>query len=208
MKPVGQGAPGLGGELARAVVEIAAARGLRVAVAESLTGGLLADALVSVPGSSRVFSGGVVAYDTALKHSVLGVDAQLLEARGPVDGEVARQMASGVRRVCAVPREGGGDPVPADIGIATTGVAGPQPDPQTGQAVGTVWIGLCTEGGVRAVEYALSGDRGDIRNGSVAAALELLVGELVDPRDGAEDAAGASDEKLSRSDSSSGKIQE
>ncbi|QZY52598.1 CinA family protein [Leucobacter tenebrionis] len=178
MRPVGQGAPRAGGELARAVIEIAAARGLRIAVAESLTGGLLADAFVSVPGSSRVFSGGVVAYDTALKHSVLGVDAELLREKGPVDGEVARQMASGVRRVCAVPREEGADPVPADIGIATTGVAGPEPDPQTGQAVGTVWVGVCLGERARSLEYSLSGERGDIRNGSVAAALELILNEL------------------------------
>ncbi|EYT51650.1 damage-inducible protein CinA [Leucobacter sp. UCD-THU] len=178
MKPIGQGSPGAGGELARAVVEIAAARGLRIAVAESLTGGLLADALVSVPGSSRVFSGGVVAYDTALKHSVLGVDDELLREKGPVDGEVARQMARGVRELCAVPRADGAEPESADIGLATTGVAGPEPDPQTGQPVGTVWVGLCLGDRARSVEYSLSGDRGEIRNGSVAAALELLVGEL------------------------------
>ena len=178
MNPEGESASRVGGEFARAVVEIAVARGLRVAVAESLTGGLLADALVSVPGSSRVFSGGVVAYDTALKHLVLGVDGELLRRTGPVDGEVAMQMASGVRRVCAVPREPGGAALPADIGIATTGVAGPEPDPQTGQPVGTVWIGLSMGERARTVELALSGDRGEIRRDSVSAALGLLLAEL------------------------------
>jgi nicotinamide-nucleotide amidase len=77
-----------------------------------------------------------------------------------------------------VPRADGAEPEPADIGLATTGVAGPEPDPQTGQPVGTVWVGLCLGDRARSVEYSLSGDRGEIRNGSVAAALELLVGEL------------------------------
>lgn len=178
MKPAGESASRVGGELARAVVEIAVARGLRVAVAESLTGGLLADAFVSVPGSSQVFSGGVVAYDTALKQSVLGVDGGRLQQTGPVDDEVARQMASGVRQLCAVPREPATASLPADIGLATTGVAGPEPDPQTGQAVGTVWIGLSVGERTRAVEFAFSGDRGEIRRDSVSAALGLLLAEL------------------------------
>ena len=96
------------------------AAGATVAVAESLTGGLLAAALVAVPGASRCFRGSVTAYATDLKASVLGVDAGLLAARGAVDAEVAGQMAEGVRRLMG-----------ADYGVATTGVAGP--DPQDGQ---------------------------------------------------------------------------
>lgn len=179
-------------ELVAGLIEDAASRGLRVAVAESLTGGRLADALVSVPGASRVFSGGIVAYDTALKESLLGVDAELLRERGPVDEQVARQMAAGVRAVCAVPRAPGGIPVPADIGLSTTGVAGPDPDPQTGQPAGTVWIGVSSEGGTTAIELRLgappasgSGSRSDtsasgtaersaIRSAAVAAAIGLL----------------------------------
>ncbi|WP_336658604.1 CinA family protein [Leucobacter sp. USHLN153] len=159
--------------VAAAVIERAARLGVRIAAAESLTGGLVADALVSVPGASRVFSGGVVAYDTALKHSVLGVDAELLQAKGPVDAQVAEQMAAGVRAVCAVPR-GDRDPAPAEIGIATTGVAGPDPDPQTGQPAGTVWIAASWPGGSRSERLALVGDRAAIREGTVAALLALL----------------------------------
>lgn len=162
---------------ARAVIE-AADRGLRIAVAESLTGGLLADALVTAPGASRAFSGGIVAYDTALKHSLLGVDGELLRERGPVDGEVARQMARGVRLACAVPGSSGGEAREADIGIATTGVAGPDPDPQTGQPAGTVWVGASSARGERAVLLRLSGDRFAIRSTAVATALEALVDEL------------------------------
>ena len=179
-------------ELAAGVVRLASEQGVRIAVAESLTGGLLADAIVSIPGASRVFSGGIVAYDTALKHSLLGVDASLLRERGPVDGKVARQMAAGVRRACAVPRtaegagdgvgaardgmQSGGDPVPADIGIATTGVAGPNADPQTGQPAGTVWIGMSAGSSADSTSILLSpvGERPAIRRESVAAALEHL----------------------------------
>ena len=121
------GTSALGAEL----ISLAGASGIRIAVAESLTGGLLADALVSVFGASRVFSGGVVAYDTALKHSLLAVDAEILRARGPVDEIVAAQMAAGVRRACGLPERG-----PAELGISTTGVAGPDPDPQSGQRAG------------------------------------------------------------------------
>ncbi|MBN9613447.1 MAG: nicotinamide-nucleotide amidohydrolase family protein [Actinobacteria bacterium] len=162
------------------VIRLATGHGLRVAVAESLTGGLLAGELVSVPGASLAFSGGVVAYDTSLKRSLLGVDAELLARRGPVDAEVAMQMAAGVRRACAVPRDPRGldEPAAADIGLATTGVAGPDPDPQTGQPAGTVWLGISSARGDRAVELRLSGDRAQIRAATVSAALTLLCGEL------------------------------
>ncbi|PRI10742.1 CinA family protein [Leucobacter massiliensis] len=163
---------------AAAAIEWAASRGLRIATAESLTGGLLADALVTVPGASRSFSGGVVAYDTALKHSMLGVDADRLRETGPVDEEVARQMAAGVRAACALPGEGEEDPRPAELGIATTGVAGPDPDPQTGEPAGTVWIGLSSEARTFARLFHFSGDRDEIREASVRAAVELLAAEV------------------------------
>ncbi|MET9293574.1 CinA family protein [Streptomyces sp. NPDC003077] len=144
------------------------ARGESLAVAESLTGGLLAGALTAVPGASRVFRGSVTAYATELKAQVLGVDGALLAARGAVDGEVARQMADGVRRVLG-----------ADWGIATTGVAGPAP--QDGQPVGTVFVavqGPDGAGGVR--RLALDGDRHRIRASSVRMAVELLLNELTE----------------------------
>lgn len=143
---------------------------LTIAVAESLTGGLLAAELIGVPGASAAVRGAVVAYDTRLKHSVLGVDAGLLALHGAVHPEVALQMADGVRRALAV------DGLPADVGIATTGVAGP--DPQDGQPVGTVFIGIVTRAGGRVVPLALDGGRQEIRQQTVAAALEALVHEL------------------------------
>ncbi|MGH6654195.1 MAG: CinA family protein [Actinocrinis sp.] len=111
------------------VLALARRRRLTVAVAESLTGGQLAAAITAVPGASAVFRGSVTAYATDLKASVLGVDAALLGAHGAVHHEVARQMAEGVRRVCR-----------ADLGIATTGVAGPEP--QDGHPVGTVFVAV------------------------------------------------------------------
>jgi nicotinamide-nucleotide amidase len=129
--------------------------GLTIAIAESLTGGLLVAELVSVPGASAVVSGAVVAYNTALKHSLLGVNASLLSEYGPVYPDVAAQMAEGIRVACAI------DEVPADIGVSTTGVAGPEP--QDGQAVGTVYIGLATDGGTTVTALELGGSREAIR---------------------------------------------
>ena len=140
------------------VVRICRERGLTVATAESLTGGLVCAALTSVPGASLVVRGGIVAYATDLKAAALGVPADLLAARGAVDGDVARAMAAGVRRVMG-----------ADVGLATTGVAGP--DPQDGQPVGTVFVAV-SGSGVDVVErLALAGDRAEIRAASVEAVL-------------------------------------
>lgn len=164
--------------LAAEIVARAAKLGLRIAAAESLTGGMLAAAIVSVPGASAVFTGGVVAYDTALKASMLGVDRAVLDVRGPVDGEVARQMAVGVRHACAVEAADGSRRV-ADLGVATTGVAGPAPDAQTGQPSGTVWIGVSSAAGEEAVLLpVIAGGRQAIRERAVDAALELVVEAL------------------------------
>lgn len=163
-----------GETLAQRVVRRASLRGLRMATAESLTGGLLAATLVDVPGASRVFSGGVIAYDTVLKHTLLRVDRELLREHGPVHREVALQMAAGVRLACAVPGVPGGMSIPADIGVATTGVAGPDPDPVTGQVAGTVWVAVSSAAGDSAELLQLEGDRATVRNGTVAAALRLL----------------------------------
>jgi nicotinamide-nucleotide amidase len=137
-----------------------------IAVAESLTGGLLTSALVDVPGASAVLHGGVVAYDTALKHSVLGVDAEVLAAHGAVHPDVAMQMAVGVRTALAVRGE------PAAIGVSTTGVAGPEP--QDGHDAGVVFIGLAIGHDVRSFPLRLEGDRRSIREQTVQRALEIL----------------------------------
>ncbi|GAA1317408.1 CinA family protein [Leucobacter albus] len=182
MPESGRAAPAPADLLAAEIVERAARLGLRIAVAESLTGGMLASRIVSVPGASRVLTGAIVAYDTALKASLLGVDPERLAANGPVDAEVARQMAAGVRVACAAPAAGepvSGAPLPADIGVATTGVAGPLPDAQTGQPAGTVWIGVSSPLGDRSERLAgAEGDRAAIREASVGGALELLAAEI------------------------------
>ena len=138
------------------------ARGWSLAVAESLTGGLVCAALVDVPGASRVLRGAVVAYATDLKGALLDVDPALLDARGAVDPDVAAAMARGVRA-----RLG------ADVGLATTGVAGP--DPQDGQAPGTVHVAVCTPDGTTVRSLQLAGARAVVRARSVDAVLALGV---------------------------------
>lgn len=140
-----------------------------IAVAESLTGGLLAAAITGVPGASAVFRGSVTAYATDLKASILGVDANLLDEVGAVHAEVARQMAIGVRRLCG-----------ADIGIATTGVAGPLP--QDGRPVGTVFVSVAGQDLVEAEQCSFgyhpgadAQDRARIQRLSTSAALQLTL---------------------------------
>jgi nicotinamide-nucleotide amidase len=143
-----------------------AARGLTLAVAESLTGGMLTSELIRPPGASDVVVGGVVAYDTALKQSILGVDGELLAEHGPVHPEVARQMADRVRRVLAV------DGRPAELGLATTGVAGPTP--QAGCAPGTVFVGIAVGDAVEVIELHLEGTRDQVRARTVGEAIQAL----------------------------------
>ncbi|GAB3667380.1 competence/damage-inducible protein A [Actinocorallia lasiicapitis] len=164
---------GIEGEtLADRVVGLLAERGETVAVAESLTGGLLGAEFTSVAGSSAVFLGGVTAYATELKSRLLGVDGELLAARGAVDPEVALEMAAGVR-----------ERLGADYGLAVTGVAGP--DPQEGKPVGTVHIGICGPSGSRVLTpvLPLPSDAGRarplVRRMTVVQALDLLRHEIL-----------------------------
>jgi nicotinamide-nucleotide amidase len=155
---------------ARELLGRLAARRWTIGVAESLTGGLVAASLVDVPGASAHLRGAVVAYATDLKHTLLGVDAHLLAVHGAVHPEVARQMASGIRTLT------GRDGVRADVGLSTTGVAGP--DPADGQPVGTVHIGVSTPEGVSVVSLALEGDRDSIRRETVRRALQAAIDVL------------------------------
>jgi nicotinamide-nucleotide amidase len=139
----------------QALIERLIARHHTIAVAESLTGGLLVAELIRTPGASAVVLGGIVAYNSELKHTLLGVDPEVLAAHGPVHPDVAAQMAVGVRERLAV----GGQP--AHIGLSTTGVAGP--DPQDGVAVGTVYLGFAVGSQVRTKQLQLSGSREHIR---------------------------------------------
>ncbi|MGC5035105.1 CinA family protein [Streptomyces sp. DT190] len=163
------------------VVRLLTVKGETLAVAESLTGGLVAAEITSVPGASKVFRGSVTAYATELKHELLGVDATLLAARGAVDPQVAAQMAVGVRKALGT-----------DWGIATTGVAGP--DPQDGQEVGTVFVAVDgpfaqdsgSAGGGKVEGLRLNGDRAEIRRESVRSVLALLLTELAGEQTGNE----------------------
>jgi nicotinamide-nucleotide amidase len=149
-------------------VRLLVSRGETVAVAESLTGGLLAATIVQVPGVSAVFRGGLVVYATDLKASLAGVDERLLATRGAVDPDVAVALAEGARRVCR-----------ADWGVSTTGVAGP--DPQDGKPVGLVYVAVVGPAQRRVDELRLDGDRAAVRAGAVSHALESLVALLRSP---------------------------
>ena len=153
--------------LAADLVARLTAAGQTVAVAESLTGGLVCAALTEVPGASVVVRGAVVAYVADLKAQVLGVDEVLLAQQGAVDPGVAEQMAIGVRSLTG-----------ATYGLATTGVAGP--DPADGKPVGTVYVALAGPGSSRIKALALSGDRAVIRAQTVRAVLMMLAEELPD----------------------------
>jgi len=147
--------------LAEEVVRLVAARGETFATAESLTGGLVAATVVEIPGVSAVFRGGLVVYATDLKHALAGVPEDLLAERGPVDPDVALALAAGARQRCA-----------ADWGLATTGVAGP--DPQDGIAPGTVYVAVDGPGGGEVRKLDLTGDRAAIRSESVTRLLSLF----------------------------------
>lgn len=146
-------------------------------VAESLTGGAVASEIVTVPGASAVLLGAVVAYSTPLKHTLLGVSADLLAEHGPVHAGVAVQMAEGVRRIVGVEQR------QADVGISTTGIAGPEsPD---GQPIGTVHVCIVTPSGVSSREFLFSGERAQIRtqarDAALVLALEAVQGIAGDP---------------------------
>jgi nicotinamide-nucleotide amidase len=166
--PEGPGGPDPGSripELCGEVIKLLVARGDTIAVAESLTGGMLAAALTAVPGASAAFRGAVVAYATDLKTALLGVPSELLDRHGPVHPSVAAAMAEGAR--C---RMG------AAVAAATTGVAGP--DLADGQPVGTVHIAVSADGGTALRALALSGDRRQIRVATVERSLGLLLSVL------------------------------
>jgi nicotinamide-nucleotide amidase len=156
-------------ELATEILRLLTTNGQTVATAESLTGGLVAAALTDVPGSSQAFRGGVVAYATELKAEVLGVDSWMLERHGPVYAPVAAAMAEGVRT-----RLG------ATIGVATTGVAGPEP--ADGFPPGTVHIAVSLADDTVVRTMALNGNRDEVRRLTVERLLGLLLGRLREDR--------------------------
>lgn len=146
-------------------------RGLTVAVAESLTGGGLTAELTRPAGASSAVLGGIVVYATELKSSLVGVDPALLEENGPVDPEVAAQLADGIRIRCAVAGS------PADFGVSTTGVAGPAS--QGGRPPGTVFVAIAGPTRSRVIELHLSGTRDQVRQATVQRAVALLAEDVL-----------------------------
>jgi nicotinamide-nucleotide amidase len=156
-------------EASRRLHELLWARGETVATAESLTGGRLAGALTAVPGASRSYLGGVVAYATHVKVQVLGVPQSVVDRHGVISGECALAMARGAASLTG-----------ADWAMATTGVAGP--DRQEDHPPGTVYVGLVGPGRASALALELVGDRLTIADRSCVealAGLAAVVGEAV-----------------------------
>jgi nicotinamide-nucleotide amidase len=154
---------GSDGDTLEAVVgRVLADRGWTIATAESCTGGLVASRITDVPGSSRYFGGGVVAYANSVKEDALGVSPDLLEEHGAVSGPVVEAMAAGVRT-----RFG------ADVGVATSGIMGPGGGSEE-KPVGTVWLAADIRGEVRAVRVRLGGTRDRNKEQAATAALNLV----------------------------------
>ncbi len=146
--------------------ELLRARGVKLALAESCTGGLIAHRITNVPGSSEYFLGGVVSYADAIKHRLLEVDAETLERDGAVSRQAALEMARGACRVLG-----------ADVSVAVTGIAGPGGGSDD-KPVGLTWIAVVCPEGERVERHIWSGDRIENKERSAETALELLVKAL------------------------------
>lgn len=142
---------------------IAALQGKTLVTAESCTGGGIGAALTCVSGSSAVYKGGIISYCNEVKHRILGVEQQLLDTLGAVSAPVARQMASGARKV-----------LEADIAVSVTGLAGPGGD-EYGNPVGTVFIGYSDSRETLAKEFHFPGGREEVRKLAIEAALILIL---------------------------------
>lgn len=169
---IGFGAPaGIADEsaqrpIAEQVIDLARRKGVKLATAESLTGGSIGAAITEIAGSSDVFLGGVMSYSSDVKRDVLSVDESVINGIGVVSEECAIQMADGARKLTG-----------ADIAVSVTGIAGPGGE-EPGKPVGTVWMGISTAIGTKAHHFVFSGDRDDVRSQTVYAALEAFLKEL------------------------------
>lgn len=155
-----------GATLEERVHEILTARGLKLAVAESCTGGTIASKFTAIAGASQYFMAGVVSYSNASKRDILGVSQESIDRYGAVSEQVAREMAEGVRRIAG-----------ADYTIATTGIAGPTGGSDE-KPVGTVWMAVATPTKTIAIMRNSGTDRGQIISRASAYAIELLYNEL------------------------------
>nr|MBR4282028.1 CinA family protein [Clostridia bacterium] len=152
-------------DLARETIAALTERGLTVATCESLTGGMICSTLVDVPGASKAVRGGLITYQTDVKTLLAEVDAALIDAHGVVSAEVARAMAEGARARLR-----------ADIAVSATGMASP------GEAheppAGTVFVGVASDRGVRAIALQLEGARAEIRRQTAACAIRAILTEM------------------------------
>ena len=137
--------------------------GKRLATAESLTGGGIGQAITSVSGASKVYAGGIISYTNEVKHGVLKVPTKFLETLGPVSKPVAEYMAADARGI-----------LKADVAVSVTGLAGPDGD-EFGNPVGTVFIGYADQKDLFAREYHFDGNREEVREQTICAALELVL---------------------------------
>lgn len=149
--------------LAERLQGICVGRGVTVATAESCTGGLIAEAITSVPGSSAYFLGGIVSYADAVKEAVLGVPDSVLAAHGAVSAQVALAMASGAR-----------ERLRATVAVSATGIAGPDGGSEA-KPVGLTYVGLAWGGGSDVRKFVFGGDRAANRDAAAMAALEWLI---------------------------------
>ena len=152
--------------LAEQVVDRARDEGVKIATAESLTGGYIGATITAVAGSSDVFLGGVMSYASDVKRDVLSVDEGVIAHDGVVSERCAMQMADGVRKLTG-----------ADIAVSVTGIAGPGGG-EPGKPVGTVWMGVSTVNDTKAQQFEFSGDRDDVRRQTVEAALGAFLKEM------------------------------
>lgn len=149
-------------ELASRVIEIFREKGLSLALAESCTGGMIAETITNVAGASDIFYGSAVTYVNGAKEHILGVARETLEKHGAVSSECAEEMACGARRVYG-----------ADVAMSVTGIAGPGGGSEA-KPVGTVWFGLATKDGAETFRRRFDGDRAAVRRQTVEEVLRRL----------------------------------
>jgi len=148
------------------LVELLIEKKMKIATAESCTGGLIAQKITSVPGASECFDCGVVTYSNEQKHKLLGVEKETLKQYGAVSEQTALEMCKGVRTLAE-----------ADFGISVTGIAGPGGGTPE-KPVGTVWIGICGKNIHKAERFVFDGDRNQVRESTAKTALGIIMDAL------------------------------
>ena len=138
-------------------------QGKTLATAESCTGGMIGAALTDIPGSSKVFKGGIISYTDEIKQNLLGVDGEVMKNNGAVSAPVARAMAEGARNA-----------LKSEIAVSVTGLAGPDGD-EFGNFVGTVFIGYADEKTSFAVKFRFFGSREEVRDQATEKALQIIL---------------------------------